>query len=72
MVAAGTIVHALFPTVPLEVGTILAAVWVTGYTMLADTLLDFIPMFSTAGGVALILTFVQWMRPSLSPTSTAG
>jgi SSS family transporter len=62
MVAAGTIVHALFPAVPIEVGMILVAVWVTGYTMLggmlADTLLDFIQMFFTAGGVALIFIFV--------------
>ncbi|HEX5840351.1 MAG TPA: sodium:solute symporter family protein [Anaerolineales bacterium] len=62
MVAAGTIVHALFPAVPLEVGMILVAVWVVGYTMLggmlADTLLDFIQMFFTAGGVALIFIYV--------------
>src|SRR5512145_710475 len=49
MVAAGTIVHALFPSVPLGVGMVLVAVWVTGYTMLggmlADTLLDFMQMF---------------------------
>ena len=62
MVAAGTIVHALFPAVPLEVGMILIAIWVVGYTMLggmlADTLLDFIQMFFTAGGLALIFIFV--------------
>lgn len=62
MVAAGTIVHALFPSVPIEVGMVLVAVWVTGYTMLggmlADTLLDFIQMFFTAGGVMLIFLFV--------------
>lgn len=62
MVAAGTIVNALFPSVPVEVGMILVAVWVTGYTMLggmlADTLLDFIQMFFTAGGMALIFGFV--------------
>ncbi len=61
MVAAGTIVNALFPSVPIEVGMILVAVWVTGYTMLggmlADTLLDFIQMFFTAGGMALIFFF---------------
>ena len=34
MVAAGTIVNALFPSVPIEVGMILMAVWVSGYTML--------------------------------------
>ncbi len=62
MVAAGTIVNALFPAVPIEVGMVLVAVWVTGYTMLggmlADTLLDFIQMFFTAGGVLLIFLFV--------------
>ncbi len=64
MVAAGTIVNALFPSVPVEVGMILIAVWVTGYTMLggmlADTLLDFIQMFFTAGGMALIFGFVLY------------
>ena len=63
MVAAGTIVNALFPSVPLEVGMILVAVWVVGYTMLggmlADTMLDFIQMFFTAGGVLLIFLFVM-------------
>ncbi len=58
LVAAGTIVNILFPGVPIEVGMILVAVWVAGYTMLggmlADTLLDFIQMFFTAGGVLLI------------------
>lgn len=62
MVAAGTIVNALFPAVPVEAGMILVAAWVTGYTMmggmLADTLLDFIQMFFTAGGVLLIFLFV--------------
>jgi len=62
MVAAGTIINALFPNVPLEVGMIIVAVWVSGYTMLggllADTLLDFIQMFFTAGGVTLIFLFV--------------
>ena len=62
LVAAGTIVNALFPGVPVEVGMILVAVWVTGYTMmggmLADTLLDFIQMFFTAGGVLMIFLFV--------------
>lgn len=64
MVAAGTIVNALFPSVPIEVGMILVAVWVSGYTMLggmlADTLLDFIQMFFTAGGVALIFGYVLY------------
>ncbi len=62
MVAAGTIVNALFPSVPIEVGMILVAIWVVGYTMLggmlADTLLDFVQMFFTAGGVTLIFLFV--------------
>jgi SSS family transporter len=63
MVAAGTIVHMLFPAVPIEVGMILIAIWVTGYTMLggmlADTTLDFIQMFFTAGGVLMIFLFVM-------------
>lgn len=62
MVAAGTIVNALFPSVPIWAGMVIVAVWVTGYTMLggmlADTLLDFIQMFFTAGGVTLIFIFV--------------
>ena len=62
LVAAGTIVNALFPGVPIEVGMILVAIWVTGYTMmggmLADTLLDFIQMFFTAGGILMIFLFV--------------
>lgn len=62
-VAAGTIVNALFPDVPLALGVILVAIWVTGYTMLggmlADTVLDFMQMFFTAGGMALIFFFVQ-------------
>lgn len=62
-VAAGTIVNALFPNIPLEIGVVLIALWVTGYTMLggmlADTLLDFMQMFFTAGGMALIFFFVQ-------------
>jgi len=61
MVAAGTIVNALFPSVPVEVGMVLVAAWVTGYTMLggmfADTLLDFIQMFFTAGGILIIFLF---------------
>ncbi len=63
-VAAGTIVNALFPDVPVTLGVLLVAVWVTGYTMLggmlADTLLDFIQMFFTAGGMALIFGFVLY------------
>ncbi len=62
MVAAGTIVNALFPGVPIQVGMIVVAVWVTGYTMLggmlADTLLDFMQMFFTAGGLTLIFFYV--------------
>jgi SSS family transporter len=62
MVAAGTIVNALFPSVPIWAGMVLVAIWVTGYTMLggmlADTLLDFIQMFFTAGGVLLVFLFV--------------
>jgi solute:Na+ symporter, SSS family len=52
----------LFPNVPIEVGMILVALWVVGYTMLggmlADTMLDFIQMFFTAGGVTLIFVFL--------------
>jgi SSS family transporter len=62
IVAAGTIVNALFPGVPIAVGMIIVAIWVTGYTMLggmlADTLLDFIQMFFTAGGITAIFLFV--------------
>jgi len=62
MVAAGTIVHALFPSVPAYVGMIIVAIWVSGYTMLggmlADTMLDFIQMFFTAGGITLIFLYV--------------
>ncbi len=43
-------------------GMVLVANWVTGYTMLggmlADAPLDFIQMFSVAGGVTLIFFFV--------------
>ena len=64
MVAAGTIVNALFPSVPIEVGMILVAVWVSGYTMLggmlADTLLDFVQMFFTAGGITLIFGYLLY------------
>lgn len=63
MVAAGTIVNALFPNVPVAVGMLLVAIWVVGYTMMggmmADTMLDFIQMFFTAGGVTLIFLFVM-------------
>lgn len=61
MVAAGTIVHALFPGVPVAVGMIAVAIWVVGYTMLggmmADTILDFMQMFFTAGGVTVIFLY---------------
>jgi SSS family transporter len=62
LVAAGTIVHLLFPTVPIEVGMILVAAWVAGYTMLggmlADTALDFLQMFLTSLGVLMCFLFV--------------
>ncbi len=62
MVAAGTIVNALFPSVPVEAGMVIVAIIVTFYTMLggmlADTLLDFMQMFFTAGGLTLIFFFV--------------
>jgi len=61
MVAAGTIINALFPGVPLAVGMVLVTIWVVGYTMLggmlADTMLDFIQMFFTAGGVTVIFLY---------------
>lgn len=61
MVAAGTIVNALFPGVPVAVGMIAVAIWVVGYTMMggmmADTMLDFIQMFFTAGGVTVIFLY---------------
>lgn len=64
MVAAGTIVNALFPGVPVAVGMILVAIWVVGYTMLggmmADTMLDFIQMFFTAGGVTVIFLYCMY------------
>jgi SSS family transporter len=63
LVAAGTIVNILFPGIPIELGMILVAVWVAGYTMLggmlADTMLDFIQMFLTAFSVLLIFLFTM-------------
>lgn len=58
IVAGGNIVHALIPSVPVPAAMIIVASIVTTYTtmggMLADTLLDFMQMFLTAGGVTLI------------------
>lgn len=58
IVAGGNIVHALLPSVPVPAAMIIVAGIVTVYTtlggMLADTLLDFMQMFLTAGGVTLI------------------
>lgn len=58
IVAGGNIVHALIPSVPVAGAMIIVALIVTVYTtlggMLADTLLDFMQMFLTAGGVTLI------------------
>jgi len=63
LVAAGTIVNILFPGIPIELGMILVAAWVAGYTMLggmlADTMLDFIQMFLTALSVLLIFLFTM-------------
>ncbi|RCK76151.1 MAG: putative sodium-solute symporter [Anaerolineae bacterium] len=57
IVAGGNIIHALLGW-PVSTGMILVATIVTFYTfmggMWADTLLDFMQMFLTAGGVTLI------------------
>lgn len=62
MVAAGTIVVALFPSIPIEVGMGLVTLWVVAYIMMgglvADTMLDFIQMFFTAGGLTIIFVFL--------------
>lgn len=61
IVAGGNIIHALLGW-PVEVGMISVALFVTAYTtlggMLADTLLDFMQMFFTAGGITLIFVGV--------------
>lgn len=61
IVAGGSIAQALFGW-PIEVGMIVIIVIVAAYTtlggMLADTLLDFIQFFFTAGGITLIFVFV--------------
>uniref|UniRef100_A0A7C4KYX4 Sodium:solute symporter n=1 Tax=Bellilinea caldifistulae TaxID=360411 RepID=A0A7C4KYX4_9CHLR len=63
IVAGGNIVHALFGW-PVTTGMLFVALIVVSYTMMggmwADTLLDFIQMFLTAGGITLI--FVAVMR----------
>lgn len=57
IVAGGNILHALLG-VPVATGMIAVALFVTAYTamggMWADTMLDFMQMFLTAGGVTLI------------------
>lgn len=57
IVAGGNIIHALLGW-PVATGMILVAVIVTAYTVMggmwADTLLDFMQMFLTAGGITLI------------------
>jgi solute:Na+ symporter, SSS family len=57
IVAGGSICHALFGW-PTQIGMIIIITVVAAYTtmggMLADTLLDFIQMFFTAGGITLI------------------
>jgi SSS family transporter len=61
IVAGGNIAHALFGW-PVEVGMIIIIVVVAAYTtlggLLADTVLDFIQMFFTAGGMTLIFVSV--------------
>lgn len=62
IVAGGAIVHALLGW-PLVVGMLFVAVVVTFYTVLggmwADTLLDFLQMFLSAGGLLLIFIVVM-------------
>ena len=57
IVAGGNIVHALLGW-PVELGMLLVALIVTAYTVMgglwADTALDFMQMFLTAGGITLI------------------
>jgi SSS family transporter len=57
IVAGGNIVHALLGW-PVSIGMIFVATIVIAYTMMggmwADTLLDFMQMFLTAGGITLI------------------
>ncbi|GAB4481637.1 MAG: sodium:solute symporter family protein [Anaerolineae bacterium] len=61
IVAGGSIVQALFG-VPLELGMVIVTAIVTSYTMMggmwADTLLDFMQVFLTAGGITLIFVAV--------------
>src|SRR6185369_4943651 len=60
-VAGSVVVHSLLGW-PLWVGVVLVGVIVTGYTtmggMLADTLLDFIQMFFTAGGITIVFLYM--------------
>jgi SSS family transporter len=61
IVAGGSILHTLLGW-PVEVGMITVGLIVTVYTtmggMLADTLLDFIQMFFTAGGITAVFLYV--------------
>ena len=61
IVAGGSIVHALFG-LPLPTGMLIVTLVVVSYTMLggmwADTLLDFMQVFLTAGGITLIFVVV--------------
>jgi len=61
IVAGGSIVHALFG-VPVSMGMIIVASIVISYTMMggmwADTLLDFMQVFLSAGGITLIFFVV--------------
>lgn len=62
IVAGGAILHALLGW-PIQVGMIFVTTVVVLYTMMggmwADTLLDFMQMFFTAGGILLIFTAVM-------------
>ncbi|MSR59882.1 MAG: hypothetical protein EXS05_19960 [Planctomycetaceae bacterium] len=60
-VAGSVVVHSLLGWPPW-VGVVLVGMIVTGYTtmggMLADTLLDFIQMFFTAGGITAVFLYI--------------
>lgn len=62
IVAGGALIHALLGW-PLPIGLIFVTTVVVLYTMMggmwADTLLDFMQMFFTAGGILLIFTVVM-------------
>ncbi len=61
-VAGSVVFHSLLPDYPPWIGVVAVGVVVTGYTtmggMLADTLLDFIQMFFTAGGITAVFLYM--------------